>query len=368
VQDPRLAEDPTPLSRAQIGALISAAGRELVWGLRSVSAEIEHWRQRALDIDDSFVRKYALRSLASKRGHIDGAALFWILAPERSDALLRLLVAYDVLCDYLDSLTEHCVCDEHAASQLHLALTEALDPAAALSDYFRYAHVDDDGYLRSIVGACRAGCATLPSYARLRPLALREAARAQVVLPLNHIADPALRDAALQEWARREFPDERELRWFELTAAASTWLAVQCVLALAANPGCDERAARDACRVYFPWCSLAGTMLDSYVDQFEDMAALAHSYIGHYLSPDEAVARLGENIRRAARAVRGLKDGELHAVIFACMVAMYLSKASARAPELREATRTLARAGGSLTTLLLPVLRLWRILYRQRML
>ncbi len=48
------------------------------------------------------------------------------------------------------------------------------------------------------------------------------------------------------------------------------------------------------------------------------------------------------------------------------MIAMYLSKDSARTPELRASTAALLRAGGSLTRVLLPVLRLWRIAFAQQ--
>ncbi|HZV74068.1 MAG TPA: DUF2600 family protein, partial [Conexibacter sp.] len=118
--------------------------------------------------------------------------------------------------------------------------------------------------------------------------------------------------------------------------------------------------------VYFPWVSLATVMLDGYVDQAEDAAGGSHSYLEHY--GDEALAstRLRESIERSARGVMGLPNGHRHAVLVACMTAMYLSKDSARAPELRETTRELVAAGGSLTRLLLPVLRLWRIRYGQR--
>ena len=63
---------------------------------------------------------------------------------------------------------------------------------------------------------------------------------------------------------------------------------------------------------------------------------------------------------------RALPDGARHTVIVACMVAMYLSKDSSRTPQMRASTRTLAAAGGSLSRLLLPVLRVWRVLYSQR--
>ena len=48
------------------------------------------------------------------------------------------------------------------------------------------------------------------------------------------------------------------------------------------------------------------------------------------------------------------------------MVAMYLSKDSARDPALHATTDSFVRAAGSLTRLLLPILRLWRITNGQR--
>ena len=71
-------------------------------------------------------------------------------------------------------------------------------------------------------------------------------------------------------------------------------------------------------------------------------------------------------VREAAWRARALPDGARHAVIVACMIAMYLSKDSSRTPQMRARTRSLAAAGGSLPRLLLPVLRAWRLLYSQR--
>ncbi len=107
-------------------------------------------------------------------------------------------------------------------------------------------------------------------------------------------------------------------------------------------------------------------MLDSYVDQVEDEANGDHSYIAHYASPAIAAQRLREIVERAARESRGLPNGHRHAVIAACMIAMYLSRDSARTPAMRATTGKLIDAGGSLTRVLLPILRLWRIAYAQR--
>jgi tetraprenyl-beta-curcumene synthase len=351
----------------QLSALPSAATRELVWGLREVAREVRCWRARAAGIPDAALRTAALDSLARKRASTDGAALFWTLPASRSSNLLRLLVAFEVMADFLDSASEGGVCAGTVSGvQLHLALSEALDPGAPVSAYYcHHPWREDGGYLRALLDACRGHCARLPSYERVRAPAIRAATLARV-LGLNHEPDPAARDAALGEWARREARGWGDLEWFESTAAASGWLTVLALLALAAAGGLDESRVLDIYTAYLPWISLAGTMLDSYADSAQDAMDGEHSYIAHYPCAEEAVERLGVLVREAALRARALPDGSRHAVLVACMVAMYLSKDSVRTPELRASTLHLAHACGSLARVLLPVLRVWRVMYAQR--
>jgi tetraprenyl-beta-curcumene synthase len=322
-----------------------------------------------LTIPDAPIREDALSSIERKRGHADGAALFWILPRRRDLNLLRLLVNYELIWDFLDCVNEHGAgagAGTENGCQLHTALIEALDPALPISDYYRYhPWQEDGGYLRALVEACRKGCAALPSYGRVRPLAVREARRARV-LALNHDVDPRNRDDALREWAADEFAGEQRVSWFELSSAASASLTVHAFLTLAAEPACTDLEIRRTCAAYFPWISGAATMLDSYVDQTEDMISGDHRYVGHYESATLARQRVGELVTRSALEARRLRNGHRHAVIAACMVAMYLSKDSARTPDMRAGSTSIAYAGGSLTRLLLPVLRLWRIWFAQR--
>jgi len=368
----------------QTWTLLMATIRELLWGLPAVSREVHAWRARAAAIPDARIREDALESLARKRPHLDGAALFWILPRRRNLALLRLLVAYEITLEFLDSMNERAAHMGQAnGRQLHLALAEALDPDAPISDYYsHHPWKDDGGYLRALVEACRRGCSSLPSYASVRPLTIREATRAQV-LALNHDPDSHSREVALREWARREFPDAEEMaekqrkeakqpqerereNWFELSGAATASLTIHALLALASEPGCSEREIESVHAAYFPGLSLTTTMLDSYVDRAEDATNGDHSYISHYPSHEVAIRRVYELIRQSVNDARRLENGHRHAVIAACMVAMYLSRDSAREPESSSATRQLIQAGGSLTKLLLPILRAWRIAYALR--
>jgi tetraprenyl-beta-curcumene synthase len=325
------------------------------------------WKARARTMPDGSLREDALDALTRKRTHTDGAALFSILPSSRDTRLLRLLVAYEIMADFLDNVGERgAKLGRPTDLRLNLALVDAIDLGEPPGErYLHHRCSDDRGYVAALVQACRESCALLPSYEHVRPLAIRAARLAQV-LELNHEPEPSRRDAALMGWAEREFAGERELTWFESTAAASGWLAVLALLALAAEPDCEARCVADTYAAYLPWASLAGTMLDSYVDLAEDVHNADHSYIAHYPNGQIAVQRTRWVIDRSARAVGALRSGHRHAVIAACMVAMYSSKDSALMPARRSTTRSLVRAGGSLAMLMLPVLRLWRILYALR--
>jgi cytochrome P450 len=360
----RASSDPAPLTLGVIRALLKAATRELVFGVPAVSREVRFWRTRAERIPDRILRQDALNSITHKRDHIEGAALFWVLSKHRHRSLLRLLVAYQTIIDYLDSVSERHT-SELNGRQLHLALAEALDFDAPISDYYRHnPSKDDGGYLRALVETCRACCAALPSYSRVRSHVLAGATLFGGVQSVNH-CDPRRRDVALRAWAEGQPASGEELTWFELAAAASARLP-HALLALAAECSCDELDITEAMNVHFGPAALLMAMLDSYADQRDDAVNGDHSYISYYGSLDAAVERLSGVIDHAVRQARTLRNGDTHATIIACMIVMNLSRDGARTAAMRARTRRLLAEGGSLTRLLLPVMYVWRAGYLKR--
>jgi tetraprenyl-beta-curcumene synthase len=358
-------DDPTPLTPAQLWALIRAATRELSWGTHQVTREMRRWRARAERIPSGPIREDALYALTHKRTHAEGAALFSTLPAHRDSNLLRLLTAYELILDFLDNVNERHRTEVNGR-ELHLALLDAVDPGRVPSDYYRHhPWKDDGGYLKALVESCQQRCRALPSYDQVRVLVLREAGRFQV-LALNHLIDPVERDAALERWATLECPEAEEFGWYELASAASGSLVVLALLTLAARENVTAGEIEKIQHVYWPLTSLVAVMLDSYADQDEDAVSGDHSYVAHYPSDEERTQRLATCIGTASHGALSLPDGHKHAVIVSAMVAMYLSKDSARAPERRRETQALVAAGGSLARLLVPVLRLWRIAYSHR--
>jgi tetraprenyl-beta-curcumene synthase len=355
--------DPAPLSLSHLHTLAASAARELGWGLRTVSTEFASWRTRALAIPDPSIRDHALEALDAKRPLLDGAALFWILPERRQPELLRLLVAFQTLANFHDHASERAGRGGSAGpGSSMLAFLDVVDVDRPLTSYDEGPGAPDGGYLHALAHACRARYATLPNYSKAQELLLQQARRART-LDLEHDPDPRRRANGLKQLARREFVAKTDAAWWELAAGASSLLTAIVLLALAAEEQTTEHDLRRAADAY-TWVASVSSLLDNYIDQFDDAACGEHNYFVYYPTPAAAVQRIGVLIDRALREVGALRNGERHVMIVASMTAMYLSSDSARSRSLRGSTRVLAGHGGELTRLLIPILRAWRIAYR----
>ena len=182
---------------------------------------------------------------------------------------------------------------------------------------------------RPVARAVR-GCRSTRACGALRSLAPRAAARcrASTTSPTRVRTRQALR-----AWAEREFPDAHEVSWFELDRGGEQ---------LAHRPRAAGAARRDPCR-RGRWprrrCRLfaldlrgehdARQLRRPGRDAADRRSQLHRALLQHSMSPRGDCARWS-GARRPRRD--GCADGRRHAVIVACMVAMYLSKDSARAP------------------------------------
>lgn len=339
-------------------------GRELGWIAPNVATEIAGWRARAEAIPDARLRAEALETLERERLNPEGAALFSALPRRRDLGLLRVLVAYQVALDFLDTVTERPGVDSLAhGMQMHRALVEAIDPGESeVSDYYAVRPEADGGYLRALVEACRRGCARFPGFMVVRPHAVR-AARQLSVQVLNHQPD-AERTALLRRFAQHEFSRDGGMTWFERTAAASSTLGIYALLALAVEQDVEPQEAAAVDAAYHPHICLACTLLDCFADQVDDMESGNHNYLSRYADARSATDRLCDVVATSVERSLRLRRGERHAVIVSAMVAMYLSKDVARTDLLSGPTARIARSGGPLVRIQMPVLRAIRHAHR----
>jgi tetraprenyl-beta-curcumene synthase len=348
---------------ALAGAFAAAGTRYWTEVFPRVARELGHWRRRAGEIPDPHLRRLALCTQRQERGNLEGAAAFAVLAPRaQTPALVQAVVAFQATYDFVDTLAEQPCSDPLSnGRQLHLALLAALEPGAGHADY--YAHQQrhrDDGYMCSLVDACRSACAELPSYGLVAGPVLGAARRMLTFQVYNHAAG----ERAFALWAGRLTPPGSDLRWWETAAAAASSLGVFALIAAAAQPqlsACEAAATQAA---YFPWIGALHVLLDSLVDRAEDVASARRSLVAHYASPEEAALRLGAIAARSMLATQTLTCGTRHALLLAAMSGFYLSAPAADAPPARLAAQRVTGAMGVLAAPLLLVHRARRAVSR----
>jgi tetraprenyl-beta-curcumene synthase len=315
----------------------SSARRYWLEVFPAARAEQRALRARAEAIPDPLLREDALNAHRYKGANSEGLAAFAVLAPpEHRVPLARSLVAYQLMLDYLDGVSERPA-EEPLANglRLHCAFEVALNPEAEHDDYYVHAVASEDGgYLLGLIESCRALVRTLPSYSTVRGSLLRQARLCCQSQALNHAQHFAPIDDQIAEWAARTSAEsalEVDLEWWELVAAAAaSSLNVGALLALAATPGVDEADARRVEAAYFPWASGLNALLDSLVDLDEDPDGASH--LRRYSSPELAAERLQLIATTARGRLQELPSGRLHEAILAAMGALYLAQPEAWRP------------------------------------
>jgi tetraprenyl-beta-curcumene synthase len=346
-------------------AFTGTVARYLFCVLPSVTSELARWRAGAAEIPNPKLRHHAMQAL-SKRGNIEGAALFATLAPAaHRRRTVRALVAYQTAYNYLDALSEQPSPDPvENGRQLHQALIAALGrvgPGSPHPDY--YAHNPDrgdGGYLSTVVDACRDSLVGMPSYLAVAPAAVRAAGRIVEFQALN-LSDSQGGQDALQIWATRQTPARTGLEWWETAASAGSSLGVHALIAAAASPDVDPDDARDIDRAYFPWIGALHSLLDSLVDRDEDHQRGQRSLLDYYSSPAGTAFHLGSLAGRARSATERLPNRHAHRVILTAMCSYYLSAPQRDTAEAHTVTRRLTEVLGLPLNVAIVMFRIKRL-------
>jgi tetraprenyl-beta-curcumene synthase len=339
-------------------AFTDAAVRYWLTVFPLVRWEAHRWRRCAEAIPDPVLRQIALDTQQGERGNLEGAAAFAAFVPlRRRVAVVRAVVAFQAIYDYVDSLAEQPSAVPAAnARALHEALRVALCPRARHVLYYRHqAQQDDGGYLHRLVDACRSAVETLPSQPVIEPFALRAVARMVEYQALIHSHEGSVR--GLAAWARAERPRGVPLRWWEIAAAGASSLVVFALVAAAARRSLTRSEGQVLACAYFPWIGALHVLLDSLVDQSHDERHGHHSLVSHYGSAHETAVRLGSIATTAFALAGALDQGERHTLLLAAMSAFYLAAPETQEPHAQVARSRILIAFGDLADPTIRVLR-----------
>jgi tetraprenyl-beta-curcumene synthase len=298
-----------------------------------VRRELASWDQRARRIPNQMLRRHATNQLAGERLNPEAAALFSVLAPRGSRRrVARLIVAYQVLYDYLDAVNEEpSLAELPCGLQLHRALTDAVLPDRAMSDYYAQ-HPElrggaDGGYMHGLTDACRRVVRTLPAARRSARVLANASQRCGEAQSYNH-ATLARDQAPLIEWSLAQAPDRCDYLWWELAAGGISCLGIHALLASAADPASNARDAASIDAAYFPAICALSSLLDSLADYHEDAGTSNHNFVLHYRDGAQAAERLATIFTDAAERVKPLRNRRLHAIILVGIASYYLSSPS----------------------------------------
>ncbi|HEX3175005.1 MAG TPA: DUF2600 family protein [Solirubrobacterales bacterium] len=291
------------------------------------------WRALASEIPDPVLRDDALLSIEEKWGHSEGAAAFAVLAPRgRRREFIRMAIAYQLMIDYLDTISERPVSDPWANTvRLHGAARYALAlvPSRERDYYMFHARRGDGGFLAAQVSACRETFAALPSCAVLAPHVERLTALYAESQGYCHAeqaeAGSSERTPGIDATAARH----PGLRWGEALAACNTSVPVLALMAQAAWPRRSEAEVASYCSAYFPWTASLHILLHSLVDESFDLASGKFNQMGHYGSKVEAAEALAAVATRAKHQLAELPQAETHIALLGSMAGYYLSSPSA---------------------------------------
>jgi tetraprenyl-beta-curcumene synthase len=333
-----------------------------------VGTQLQRWERRAHAIADPVLQALALEKLSEERFNSEVAATLATLAPRHArERVVEAIVAYEVMYDYLDGLTEQPAADPlRNGHELYRAFTDAVTlHMAPGGDYYAYARQSDDGgYLEELVGVVRGALLGLPSATAVSSVCERAAKRCAEAQIRAHAAS-SLGDAQLERWATDE-ADGTPLEWREFMAgSASSVLAVHALIGAAADSRTTPEQAAEIDTVYMSICVLS-TMLDSLIDRQRDVQESQLGYVHYYESCDDLAQDLARAARRAVGHAAPLPNGAHHIMTLVGVAAYYLSAPGASSGFAQPVTQRIGRELRPLIAPTLAVMGAWRYAKRAR--
>ncbi|MBD2102423.1 tetraprenyl-beta-curcumene synthase family protein [Leptolyngbya sp. FACHB-261] len=313
-----------------------------------VRQHLGDWQTQARQIPDPELRQQALASIKTKTFHCEGGSIYGLLVREHRHKIIRFIVAYQTISDYLDNLCDRSTsCDPDDFRALHEALLQALTPGAEPTNYYRLrTEQEDGGYLQKLVATCQSVLQQLPAYSNIAP-ALQELATHYCNLQVHKHVTPEERVPRLTAWFASQQASLPEMSWYEFSACAGSTLGIFCLVAYACEETCSADLAERVKASYFPWVQGLHILLDYFIDQEEDRSKGDLNFCAYYRNDQEMIQRFAHFIQQANRAVLWLPHLKFHRMINHGLVGIYLADEKvSQQKELHRLARRLMQASG----------------------
>ncbi|MBB6450209.1 tetraprenyl-beta-curcumene synthase [Geomicrobium halophilum] len=309
---------------------------------------LDGWRQKAETIPNDELREQALASIEKKAFHCEGGAVYGLLAGDEGRKVIRFIVAYQTISDYLDNLCDRSTSlEERDFRSLHQSMHHALTPGERTENYYKYREDQDDGgYLTSLVKTCREVLEELPGFLDVQK-AMQQLAGYYCDLQVYKHIEKEKRVERLENWFSMHKNDLPSMTWYEFSACAGSTLGVFCLAAYASHDRMLSKEVNDIKKGYFPWVQGLHIMLDYFIDQEEDREEDDLNFVFYYENEEQMVERIRYVKEKADESIRSLPDWKFHQLINKGLIAMYLSdKKVQEDKELKRTAKRFIRFGG----------------------
>ncbi|WP_026676650.1 tetraprenyl-beta-curcumene synthase family protein [Fictibacillus gelatini] len=317
----------------------------------TVSFYLRKWKERANTIPNEELRKQALASIDTKTFHCEGGSIFALLSGEHKDEVIRFVVAYQTISDYLDNLCDRSTSlDPVDFEALHESMIHALTPGAIHVNYYRYrAEQDDGGYLSALVETCQDVLEKAPKFHFIHD-ALIELARYYCDLQVHKHVKVDERVPRLKAWHSKHQKSLPEMSWYEFSACAGSTLGIFCLVSYAFGNQCSKELVHTVKEGYFPWVQGLHILLDYLVDQEEDRLGGDLNFCSYYDNNQHLLERFTHFVKQADKSIRTLPNYKFHRLINRGLLGIYLADQKVRKDQqTKEAADKIIRLGGGST-------------------
>lgn len=328
-----------------------------------VNSELIHWADYPRSNSCPELQKQALSSITHKKFHCQGGSIYSLYQGVLTNDFIILVVALQTISDYLDNLCDRTgIADEQAFRQLHLAMTDALDPEACPQDYYAfYPEKNDGGYLTSLVKTCQTQLANLPSYQLVKSDLLKLARLYSDLQTYKHL-DPSIREQKMTDWIGLHSNHYPQITDWEFAAATGSTLGMFMLCAAASDKNLTANTVVQISMAYFPWISGLHILLDYFIDTAEDQANGDLNFVTYYTDESQMLSRLTLFTEQALFQAQTLPQPLFHKTVVQGLLAMYLSDPKTNHPKEQVVKKALLKVAGRYTTFMYMLCKLLRFM------
>jgi tetraprenyl-beta-curcumene synthase len=314
-----------------------------------VHRQLDFWQEKAKQIPNEELKTQAIASICHKTFHCEGGSIYALFAEENREEIIRFIVAYQTISDYLDNLCDRSTSlDSEDFRALHQSMLDALTPGEPLKNYYRLrADQEDGGYLHALVSTCQDVLGRIKDYPLIAQK-LHFLATIYCDLQVHKHIQIEKRVPALQNWFAKHKETLPDMTWYEFSACSGSTLGIFYLVSYASGQKITEEIVENVMGSIFPWVQGLHILMDYFVDQSEDKQEGDLNFCFYYEDDAQMRSRFSHFLTMANETAGKLPNSSFQQMINNGLIGIYLAdaKVQKQVPVKKIGKFLLKKAGG----------------------